>query len=84
MEMTAQQIAPTKFIIQIPMYQGRGRSKRFSCFYYATGFSWRDMSSKTPNKLSYGPDRSKAVLLGKLTAEERLQQFRIVGEVIPA
>jgi hypothetical protein len=77
-------IAQQKFIIRIPMYRGKGRNKVFSCFYYVTGFSWKDMSAKQPKQMSYNADRSKACEMGKFTAEERLAAFRVIGEVVPA
>jgi hypothetical protein len=81
--MPDQSVAPKKFIIQIPMYRGKGRNKSFVCNWYVTGFSWRNMSDAEPNKIQYGADRSRAISMGKITAQDRLSQFRLIGEVVP-
>ena len=66
------------------MYRGKGRNRQLVEYWYVSGFSWRSSSDRLPSKIQYGKDKGKALEMGKLTAEERLKNFRIVGEVVPA
>ncbi len=72
------------FIIEVPMYTGKGKNKVFSCNWYVTGFKWHCSSDERPNKIEYGADRKKALEMGRITAEDRLAQFHLVGKVVPA